>query len=354
VDRCIFFSEAINVSGVILFFLLWPVPLIFLFINPYEISRQERFKTVGVFLALFLGLISPWAVYCFVKTGSFFYNLNYLNIAYEMYAKGKIGWDQYWNVESQKFHSLPQVIISDPIRFAETIFTNVYSHVVGDMELLLLWPFGIVAAAGVYVFWKEKATKRQLALLVFGATFFGILLLVFYGERFSMFLLLPYTALAVRACTWRNLSSWRFWNRVQIGALISWILIVWTCTESYEFNRMNINSGPQEIPLIADWFIKNQGKGTEDQVVVSRKPHIAYYLGMKWIPFPYVQSEDELLQQVQTSKASYLFFSSMEAYMRPQFREFLDPQKAPPWLVPLTYTVNPPAVLYKVHLGATP
>jgi 4-amino-4-deoxy-L-arabinose transferase-like glycosyltransferase len=335
-------------------FLLAAIPVIFLFVNPYGIDRKERFKTTGVFLAIFFGLISPWAVYTFVKTGSFFYNLNYLNIAYEMFAKGKMGWDQYWNVEWQKFHSLFQVIFSDPSRFLETVFTNLYSHFISDMELLLLWPLGIVSASGVYVFWKEKATRQQAALLVFGAAFFGILLLVFYGERFSMFLLLPYTALAVRACTWRSLSSWRFWNRVQIGALISWVLIVLTCAEAYDFNRMNINSGPQEIPLIADWFIKNQGKGTEDQIVVSRKPHIAYHLGMKWIPFPYVQSEEELRQQVLTSNGSYLFFSSMEAYMRPQFRALLDPQNAPRWLIPVTYTVSPPAVLYKVVPGAAP
>jgi hypothetical protein len=335
-------------------FLFAAIPLIFLFVNPYEHNWQERFKTIAVFFLVFFGMISPWSVYCFIKTGSFFYNLNYLNIAYEMFAKGTVGWDQYWNVETQKYHSLLQVIFSDPGRFVAMIFNNLYSHFMSDLELLLLWPLGITSIAGIFVFWKEKTTKPQQAFLIFGASFFTVLLLVFYGERLSMFLLIIYVALAVRALTWRKLSTVRFWNRVQIGALISWFLVVWTFIQAYEFNRTNIDSGPQEIPLIADWFIKNYGRGTEEQQIVSRKPHIAYYLGMSMVAFPYVQSEEELRQQVKASKASYFFFSSIEAYMRPQFRTLLNPQSAPPWLIPITYTIYPPAVLYKINFGTTP
>jgi hypothetical protein len=44
----------------------------------------------------------------------------------------------------------------------------------------------------------------------------------------------------------------------------------------------------------------------------------------------------------------------MEAGMRPQFQKLLDPRNAPKELRPLTYTTNPPAVLYKVELGGTP
>jgi hypothetical protein len=34
--------------------------------------------------------------------------------------------------------------------------------------------------------------------------------------------------------------------------------------------------------------------------------------------------------------------------MRPQFQQLLNPNTAPPWLEPITYTTNPPSVLYRV------
>ena len=74
---------------------------------------------------------------------------------------------------------------------------------------------------------------------------------------------------------------------------------------------------------------------------------------MKLEMFPYVESYDQLLAEMRRSKASYLYFSLMEAGMRQQFQYLLNPRSAPKELRPLTYTTNPPAVLYKVELGAT-
>jgi hypothetical protein len=59
-------------------------------------------KTSAIFLGAFLVFIAPWGINCLIQKGSFFYNRNYLNIAYEMFAKGKVGWDQYWYGESQR------------------------------------------------------------------------------------------------------------------------------------------------------------------------------------------------------------------------------------------------------------
>ena len=335
-------------------FIVAAVPLILLFINCYDLQWKERWKTTAVFLGIFLLAITPWGIYCYKQMGSFFYNQNYLNIAYEMFAKGKIGWDQFWNIDSHNYHSLLQVVFSDPGKFIGTLFSNVYAHFTNDIKSLLLWPLGVASILGILVMWWEKPTIREFSLLVYGVCFFGILLLVFYSERFSMFLLLIYVTLAIHTLTWKKLTRVRLWNYVQISVLISWIVLVWTFSQAYEFNMTNINSGPQEVPLIADWFIKNYGKGNESQLIVTRKPHIAYYLGMSMSGFPYVQNEEELRKQVKDSKASYLFFSTMEAYMRPQFQTWLDPRNAPSWLIPITYTISPPAVLYKVNLENTP
>jgi hypothetical protein len=117
---------------------------------------------------------------------------------------------------------------------------------------------------------------------------------------------------------------------------------------------VNIDSGPREVLTFGDWFHQNFGDSERGKVVIARKPHIAYYLDMKLEMFPYVESYDQLVAEMRRSKASYLYFSLMEAGMRPQFQNLLNPRTAPKELRPLTYTTNPPAVLYKIELVDTP
>jgi hypothetical protein len=175
---------------------------------------------------------------------------------------------------------------------------------------------------------------------------------VFYGERFSMLLLPIYITLALKTLTLPSFAKHRFWKVMHAGGVIAIVLLLWTSYSSMEFNRANIDSGPQEIVDIADWFHQHYGDAERGKIVLARKPHIAYYLDMKLEMFPYVNSYDELVTHLHKSNASYLYFGLMEAGMRPQFQRLLDPRSAPKELKPLTYMTNPPAVLYKVDLEA--
>ncbi|MBI4429724.1 MAG: glycosyltransferase family 39 protein [Ignavibacteriales bacterium] len=331
-------------------FVVVAISIIFLLLNQHRLALREKFKNTTMTLGIFLATITPWGIYCLIEKGSFFYNRNYLNIAYEMFAKGKISWDQYWMVEASKFSSLPQVILADPALFAGTVVSNLYEHFVNDLRLLLGFHLGVFVVAGIFLYIKEKPTTRQLSYFTFGLCFFLVLLLVFYGERFSLFLIPVYASLALKALSWQRLSRLRFWNGVHAGAFVSWILITWSAADSITFNKANINSGPQEIPVIAETFRKNYGDSDRGKIILTRKPHIAYYLDMTMRTFPYVDNWEELKAEARSLHASYLFYGMMEAGLRPQFRELLDPRRAPEWLKPMTYTVSPPAVLYKVSL----
>ncbi len=330
------------------------VPLAIIIANPYQLPMRERIKSAAVFLALFLLVIAPWGIYCQIEKGSFFYNRNYLNIAYEMFAKGKVNWDQYWYGEAQKFASLTQVIFADPGRFISTLVSNLFDHAISDMNLLLSWQVGAFTLMGIIAFFKYRPGARVLSYFIISAAFFAVLLLVFYGERFSMLLLPVYVALALKTLTLPSVVKYRFWKVMHGGGVIAIILILWTGFDSMEFNRSNIDSGPQEVVSIGNWFHQNFGDTEQGKIVIARKPHIAYYLGMKMEMFPYVSTYEELVAEMRKVKASYLYFSLMEAGMRPQFQNLLDPRSAPKELKPLTYTTNPQAVLYKVDLGGTP
>lgn len=330
------------------------VPLALILANPFQQSMKERIKASSIFVGVFLAVIAPWGIYCQIQKGSFFYNRNYLNIAYEMFAKGKIGWDQYWYGEAQKFTSLSQVIFADPGLFVSSLIKNLIDHAASDFELLLGWQVGIFSVLGIAAFIKYRPSARVLSYFLISVAFFGVLLLVFYGERFSMVLLPVYGVLALKALSVPSLAQYRFWKTIQVGGVIAIVLVIWTGYNSMEFNRTNIDSGPKEVLSFGSWLHQNYGDSERGKVVIARKPHIAYYLDMKLEMFPYVESYDQLLAELRRVKASYLYFSLMEAGMRPQFQKLLDPRNAPKELRPLTYTTNPPAVLYKVELGGTP
>ncbi|MFZ4619299.1 MAG: ArnT family glycosyltransferase [Bacteroidota bacterium] len=320
------------------------VPVMIAAFNIYDIPVKQRLQMSGLFLLGFFLSISPWGIYCWTERGSFFYNKNYLNIAYEMFAKGKMGWDQYWNVESTKYHSLGQVIFADPGLFVSTVFGNLFEHLKNDLTKLTVWGIGLCFGISAVGLWKNRPNRRQGAYFAFGALMFSVLLLVFYGERFSMFLLPIYASFGLSMLLWDRWKSVPFFN----GTIISLVLIVWTFAASYDFNKVNIDSGPKEIKVIADWFNANVKDTDESKIIVCRKPHIAFYTNKTMKYFPYVNSFDALEQEVKKLNASYFFYGIFEANMRPEFQSLLDPSKAPAWLEPITYTVNPPSVLYRV------
>ena len=163
------------------------------------------------------------------------------------------------------------------------------------MDLLLGWQLGIFSLLGIAACFKYKPTAGALSYFIIAFAFFAVLLLVFYGERFSMVLLPVYIALALKTLTLPSFARHRFWKVMHAGGMIAIVLLLWTSYSSMEFNRVNIDSGPQEIVSIAGWFHQNLGETEHGKVIIARKPHIAYYLGMNLETFPYVSSYAELV-----------------------------------------------------------
>ena len=182
-------------------FMLLAIPVVFLVVNPFQSSMRRRLYTVAGFFAVFFLCIAPWGFYCFIKKGSFFYNRNYLNIAYEMFAKNRIGWDQFWFSNSVRYTSLAQVAFTDPGLFFRTVANNVLEHFYYDMEKLLGWHIGVFVVLGLLVLWKRRPARKETAFWIVGVSFFCVLLLVFYGERFSLFLIPVYISIALHALT---------------------------------------------------------------------------------------------------------------------------------------------------------
>ena len=325
--------------------------VVILFINYWNISWTNRIKSSVVFVAVFILTFSPWGIYCLNEKGSFFYNENYKNIAYELfYGKGQIAWDEFWFKESSNFTSLPDVVTRDFSKFISMIIGNIGEHFLLDMERMMGWFAGAFVILGLlllfisrpYKNWKSIETGYYLSNLFF----FGLLLLIFYSERFSIFLIPFYALLAIKP-----LFSEKFLLKklpVQIGYLLAIALVTVTLAKSISFNSSRINSGPQELLILKDWYDNNVPQNERGKKLAARKPHVAYYLDMEFSLLPLAENYNELLEKLKENNVDYLYFSNIEAAMRREFQSLLDSKLAHPGLEVVAYFNNPPSVLYKL------
>jgi len=324
---------------------------IILFVNYWNIDWLKRIKSSLIFLAVFILTITPWGIYLLSEKGSFFYNENYKNIAFELFGKGKISWDQFWFKESSSFTSLFDVIGRDPFLFLSTLFGNIGEHFLLDMERLMGWYVGVFIVLGLILLiisnpfknWKSRETGYYLSNIFF----FVLLLLVFYSERFSVFLIPFYAVIAIQPFLREKFAA----NKripLKIGYFIMISLVAVTLAKSISFNSSRINSGPKELLVLQEWYNKNIPESERGNKIAARKPHVAFYLGMDFVLLPMVKTYDELLDELKKKNVDYLYFSGIEAAMRREFQTLLNPKSNHPGLKVVVYFNNPPAVLYKV------
>ncbi|MFB3057808.1 MAG: ArnT family glycosyltransferase [Ignavibacteriaceae bacterium] len=324
---------------------------IILFVNYWNSNWLQRLKSSTVFFAVFILTITPWGIYCLSKKGSFFYNENYKNIAYELYGKGKISWDQFWFSESSSFTSLLDVIGRDPFLFISTTIGNIGEHFLLDMELLMGWIVGVFVILGLILLlfsnpfksWKNRETGYYLSNLFF----FALLTLVFYSERFSIFLISFYSVIAIQPLF---IEKFNINKRIPLkfSYLLVISLIVVNLAKSISFNSARINSGPQELLVLQDWYDENIPESERGNKIAARKAHIAYYLGMDFVLLPMASSYEELIEKLHKNNVDYLYFSPIEAAMRREFQSLLNPKSSHPGLTVVVYFNNPPAVLYRI------
>ena len=322
-----------------------------LFVNSCNISWVQRIKASIIFAAVFLITFSPWGFYCLSEKGSFFYNENYKNIAFEVYGKGKISWDDFWFSESSKITSLTEVIFKDTGLFLSTVAGNIADHFVSDMEELIGWHLGVFVILGLALLiisnpfkkWKSQETGYYLVNLFF----FALLLVVFYSERFSLFLIPFYLVIAVQPLFFEKFKVAKFLPQT-LKYLLLIGLIVFTLFKSYSFNSKNINSGPTELLTLREWYKENVSPEMKGKTVAARKAHVAYYLNMDFKLMPMADSYEELISKLKENKIDYLYFGIAEAGLRRQFQFLIDPKGNHPGLEVVVYFKNPPSVLYRV------
>jgi len=174
-----------------------------------------------------------------------------------------------------------------------------------------------------------------------------LLLVVFYSERFSLFLIPFYAVIAVQSFFFEKYRLRKF-IPVKFSYLLMVGIIAFTFAKSYSFNSRNINSGPTELLTLRDWYEENVPQKEKGKIVAARKAHVAYYLNMDFKLMPMADSYNEFISKLKNENVDYLYIGMAEAGLRREFQFLIDPKSNHPGLEVVVYFNNPPSVLYKV------
>jgi 4-amino-4-deoxy-L-arabinose transferase-like glycosyltransferase len=315
-----------------------------------RLSVMRRVVGPVILCGAFLAAITPWGVYCLEQKGDFFYNTNYMNIAYAVHGEGKLEWDEFWTTRSSEYGSFADVVLSSPGAVLGTLARNVYTHFSKDMGTLLGWQVGVFVIVGLCVTFFRRPNVSQGIYFLLNLLCFAVLLAVFYNQRFSIFLIPVYLLLATRGIFFLGRIITKSARSASAAATaIVLVLVLWTSVQTYRWNRNVIVSGPGEILSLSRWFKANVPEAERGRVIVARKPHIAYYLDLEFKWLPNADNIDDLVAELRDQDADYLYFSYMEASRRPKLAALLDPTSSHPGLRHIVHSRTPPAVLYAVE-----
>lgn len=328
-------------------FLLSIVPIVLL-LNVWGSNFKKNLLNLSLYVLLFMLFISPWCIYTYINKGEFFYNHNYWNVAYEYIDRGKIGWDTWYSNLSQ-YHSIYSIISYNPIHFLIHFISNVFSNYLKFINLVMGLLVGIFSTAGIIFFvFSHKKNIKQTAYLIISLIFLAIVNLVFYRDRFYLFLIPAFTAFCVKFLLEINyIKPFNFSSRY-IYAMIAIMFYVSLCwTISYSMRK--INSGPNEILGIRNWFKNNYTSTVANPNIAAGMPHIAYYLGMNFNNIPISKTYNELYAKLKKENINYLYLSKKELYRRTNLFYLIDTSKTFQGLKAIYCDRKPTYVLYKVN-----
>jgi hypothetical protein len=341
---CMSLAYLVRYNGFV-FFLSIPSVI---FLRAIQVKGLTRYSAVAIWIVVFIACVAPWSIYLKMNRGSFFYSKNYQNIAYEIFSRGKVTWDKFWSVSAGQYTGYSDVVLKARFLLVLVLLRNAFTHLVNDLSFLNNTSIGILSVVGGLFLAFSHPERRKIGLMLAFTSFFVVLLLVFYSERFSLLLIPMY---AVSFTFFLKVFLAKFSTTKRAAPLLNFIvlaLLLTSLADSYSFNSKNISSGPNEMLSIRDWF-RNEYHGRYDNAkILARKPHIAYLLGMQFYPFPMIDDYDSLLAVMRRDSVRFLYYGNLEVGLRPQFLHLLDVDTTHAGLRLLCATSPPPAVLYEV------
>jgi hypothetical protein len=309
---------------------------------------NERLRRAGFWIAVFIVAGLPWFIPNTIATGSPVKNENYVNVMLDFY--GGPNYEQWTDALPKKFTGIADIFFYDPSYFTRHYLGNIVNHFLRDLRDLIGIRTSVFVLLGMALLPLIRQSRRNLLYLAFGAFYFAILALVFYNPRFSLFLLAIYLPFAVWPFTIKIRG--RGFRRGLRIALVAGILTILSAAPS---SVTKVNADIRVSPVFLKELGVALGKLEPDktQAVFARKPHTAYYAGLRPLMFPdQPKTVEELVAFSRENHVRYILYSVIEAQFRPQFADLARSDMSHPGLTPIVRDNY--GVLYRVDDSSSP
>jgi 4-amino-4-deoxy-L-arabinose transferase-like glycosyltransferase len=288
---------------------------------------QSRLMRIGLFLCGALVVIGSWLILNWQTNEDPLASTAYLQIAAYFYHPLKGRWGTDLREVAPQFGSLWEVFFYDPVRLLREYCESAFYKNIRLFRLEQGRSF-FFAVAGFLLLLGDLCRRRVVFLAV---CFSGYLLLglVVFFIRYYLFLFPLFFLLVAYfffSETFFGKSSGRI---LTFRVATSWLIIIFLAAslarDSYHATRHTLAAEPKHLLAIATFL---QARSSPQDLIIARKPHLAYLAGLTNI-FPLAKEATDFLAAAREHHARYIVYSDAEASSWQGLESLKDPSALP-------------------------
>jgi 4-amino-4-deoxy-L-arabinose transferase-like glycosyltransferase len=337
-----------RMNGLILLLAVFTTVLL---INPENWNWKKRLKQTMIYGLCFFATASPWFIMNFINYGSPLASLEaHKTIGASMLGQENESGDFAWGAETEavgkKYNSLTSLVLKNAPNFTKYFIKNILNHFQKLLLMVLSFPAYLFFLPGILLL-LSKINRSQLSYFAFAIFGFLIYCVLVFVARFYIYVLALFLLPIVYFLFYQNYSENKSFqqklailNKIFLGVIILFLLK----TSIFEMKR-NITSEPLYL-INAAKVLKNESNSSD--IVLARKPHLAFLSERKVELFPDVESLDQLISHAKEKSADYIFYGVKEKEARSQLIFLQDPEAVKTSLQLIYSQTHPEIYLYKV------
>jgi tetratricopeptide (TPR) repeat protein len=273
---------------------LWLAGVVFLLRTPRPL------RAVGWLVCGFAVVVAPWIALNLAQTGSLLATRNGQNVV-------------------QAFHADRGSVADLVARYVRNLLSNVRS----DTVQVLGWPLVAVAIAGLAAMSKGAADRRRLAVIGWGVVYAAACGVVFHMARFSLPLVPVYALLGASLLD-------RLPRRLPLVVVP---VLLFALFQQADLSRASVayyrGQQPEYLRRTFTYLDAQAANwpGPGRPRIMARKPHVAWYGRMDYVPYPgRLAGAPGLLDQARKAGADFLNVGTIEraSYVGSEFLDKLD------------------------------
>lgn len=288
---------------------------------------QRRFIRAGLFLCGAFVVIGLWLILNWQTNENPLASTAYLQVAAYFYHPTNGRWGTNLQEIAPRFDSLWEVFLHDPVRLLQEYCKSAFSSNIRLFRLEQGRSF-YFAIAGFLLLLGDLRRRRVVFLAVCVSGYLLLGLVVFF-VRYYLFLFPLFFLLVAYFFFSETFFSKSSGYILTFRVAASWLIVLFLAAsiakDSYQATRRTLAAEPRYLFDIATFL---QTRSSPQDLIIARKPHLAYLAGLPRI-FPLAENAAGFLAAARENHARYIVYSDAEASGWQGLESLKDPDALP-------------------------